>query len=558
MTHTYVRPVPLEGVLSRLHKVRKSSTGGWTACCPAHDDRNPSLSISLGEKGKILLHCHAGCSTEAVLDALGMTMADLFPASSAPIVPHRGLSLVEFAREKKLTWRFLVNQGITEYPRGGLLIPYYRLDGQLASRYRIRTDLIAKQGSFWNKEPGELLPYGLEHLEAARQKGWLFLVEGETDTLTLRFHEYPALGIPGAEMVKTTMQRSYVDGINYLYIFQEPDAAGQHFAEDILSLLANWSWAGKAYVVSLPDAKDLSELHQRDPKGLPAAFQQALDAALLRYDGSPAQDVVPETPATTQQPEQVLEDLFTLQHLLDMPFANPCWAIPGLLPEGLLLLVGKPKQGKSWLALQFAFAVSAGVTTLNTYQARLGEVLYLALEDTPQRLQVRSQLVLSTMTTPPQSLTFAVQWPRLDQGGLAQLEAFAGGHPLLRLIVIDTWAMVAPGTPSRSRSYEMEYAGLAPLKQFASAHHITLLLVHHLRKTPGQDILDEITGSTGLIGAVDGMLILKRVREQEEALLFVTGRDLPEQSLSLVFDPITTQWKRGLDHGVKHSERSAS
>jgi hypothetical protein len=118
--------------------------------------------------------------------------------------------------------------------------------------------------------------------------------------------------------------------------------------------------------------------------------------------------------------------------------------------------------------------------------------------------------------------------------------------------------MMAPGTSSRSRSYETEHAGLAPLKQFASEHHLSLLLVHHLRKTPGQDVLDEITGSNGLIGAVDGMLILKRVREQEKASLFVTGRDLPEQSLSLLFDPTTAQWKRGQDHQEKDTERSVS
>jgi hypothetical protein len=558
MANFSAHPAFLNHFLARLQKVRKSGPKGWIACCPAHDDQNPSLGVSLGQKGKILVHCHAGCSAEEVVQALGLNITDLFPPSSLSLLSHRGLSLVEFAREKKLPWSFLVNQGVTEDPQGGLRISYYNLDGTPALRFRIRTDLVAKQGSFWNKKPGEILPYGLEHLEAVRQKGWLFLVEGETDTLTLRLHGYPALGIPGAEMVKTTMQHSYIDGINRLYILQEPDAAGQRFAEDILSLLTNWSWGGNAYVVSLPDTKDPSELHQRDPKGFPAAFQQALDAASLRYDGSPAQDVLSEPPAMIQQPEQVLDSLFTLQHLLNMPFANPRWAIPGLLPEGLLLLVGKPKQGKSWLALQFAFAVAAGGAILGAYQANLGEVLFLALEDTPQRLQARSQRVLSTMTAPPQSLTFAIQWPRLDQGGLTQLETFAGAHPHLRLIVIDTWAMLAPGTPSRSRSYETEYAGLAPLKQFASAHHVSLLLVHHLRKTPGQDVLDEITGSTGLIGVVDGMLILKRVREQEEASLFVTGRDLPEQSLSLLFDPTTAQWKRGEDHQEKDIERSVS
>lgn len=558
MSHFSAHPAFLSHFLTRLQKVRKSGTKGWIACCPAHDDQNPSLSVSLGQRGQILVHCHAGCSAEEVVQALGLKMTDLFPPSSLSPLPHSGLSLVEFAREKKLPWRYLVNQGVIEDPQGGLRIHYYNLDGTLAPRHRIRTDSIAKKGSYWNQKPGNALPFGLEQLIEAHQQKFLILVEGETDTLTLHYHGYPALGIPGAEMVRKTMQQSYLENVERLYILQEPDNAGQSFAEDILLLLAEWSWSGEALVISLPDAKDPSELHQRNPEEFPAAFQKSLVEAVLRYKGNAGQQIPPALSAPPLQLAQELGSVFTLQHLLDIPFIEPRWAVQGLLPEGLLLLVGKPKLGKSWLALQIAFAVAAGSSIFETYQAIKSEVLYLALEDTPQRLQARSQRVLSTMTAPPQSISFATQWPRLDQEGLPQLENLAKDHPLLRLIVIDTWAMVAPGTPSRSRSYEMEYAGLAPLKQFASTHHITLLLVHHLRKTPGQDILDEITGSTGLIGAVDGMLILKRAREQEEASLFVTGRDLPEHIFPLLFDPVTVQWKRGQDRNENASGRSVS
>ena len=65
-------------ILSRLRKVRRTGRG-WTAICPAHDDREPSLSINEGDDGRILLYCHAGCQTESVLRTLGMTFSDLFP-----------------------------------------------------------------------------------------------------------------------------------------------------------------------------------------------------------------------------------------------------------------------------------------------------------------------------------------------------------------------------------------------------------------------------------------------------------------------------------------------
>jgi hypothetical protein len=67
----------VENVLARLRGVRRT-TNGWTAHCPAHDDQTPSLSISEGEDGRALLNCHAGCATETVVSAIGLTMADLF------------------------------------------------------------------------------------------------------------------------------------------------------------------------------------------------------------------------------------------------------------------------------------------------------------------------------------------------------------------------------------------------------------------------------------------------------------------------------------------------
>ena len=68
----------IENILSRLNKVRKSGKD-YMACCPAHDDQSPSLSISETADGKILLHCFAGCDVAGVLSAMGMEMADLFP-----------------------------------------------------------------------------------------------------------------------------------------------------------------------------------------------------------------------------------------------------------------------------------------------------------------------------------------------------------------------------------------------------------------------------------------------------------------------------------------------
>lgn len=69
----------LEILLSRLHKVRKSSNNSWMACCPSHDDKTPSLSIKDSGNGKLLLNCLAGCGKEDILGTLGMEWADIMP-----------------------------------------------------------------------------------------------------------------------------------------------------------------------------------------------------------------------------------------------------------------------------------------------------------------------------------------------------------------------------------------------------------------------------------------------------------------------------------------------
>ena len=69
---------PLEKFLSRLEKV-KGRNGSWTACCPSHNDKSPSLAVREGEDGRILIHCFGGCDTLSVIQALGMDMSDLFP-----------------------------------------------------------------------------------------------------------------------------------------------------------------------------------------------------------------------------------------------------------------------------------------------------------------------------------------------------------------------------------------------------------------------------------------------------------------------------------------------
>src|SRR5579859_3430919 len=110
---------PVESVLARLKGVR-TSLRGWVACCPAHRDREPSLSIGLGDEGQILLNCFAGCSLDKIVEALGITVAELFPnapsaSDSQPEQTQRNvLTLVDLALDMLLPWKFLIDPGATE------------------------------------------------------------------------------------------------------------------------------------------------------------------------------------------------------------------------------------------------------------------------------------------------------------------------------------------------------------------------------------------------------------------------------------------------------------
>ncbi|MFH0809199.1 MAG: DNA primase, partial [Pseudomonadota bacterium] len=102
---------PMQLVLSRLEGVRRSGNG-WTARCPAHDDRNASLSINEGDGG-VLLHCFAGCEKPAIMAALGMTLADLFadrPKDQTPTATK--INLADLARDKGLPVDFLKALGL--------------------------------------------------------------------------------------------------------------------------------------------------------------------------------------------------------------------------------------------------------------------------------------------------------------------------------------------------------------------------------------------------------------------------------------------------------------
>ncbi len=219
----------------------------------------------------------------------------------------------------------------------------------------------------------------------------------------------------------------------------------------------------------------------------------------------------------------------------------PRWAVPEVLPQGLSLLAGKPKQGKSFLSINIALAIAYGGKVLDA-EVELGEVLCLALEDSPRRLQDRCRSMLQGDSI-PDTVHFAFEWARLNDGGAEHLDRWLTEHPDTRLVVVDTLAKVRERGRGNSQIYLDDYSAIGPLKELADKYHIALLAVHHLRKSESiSDPLDEVSGSTGLTGSADTVLLLRGSRGRSDAELMIIGRDMEDTELALDFDSKSCTW----------------
>ena len=225
--------------------------------------------------------------------------------------------------------------------------------------------------------------------------------------------------------------------------------------------------------------------------------------------------------------------------LMSTPLPVIKFIVEGLLPEGLHILAGAPKVGKSWLALWICLQVSKSepVWELQTIH---GTVLYLCLEDSYARIQNR---LFQLTDDAPNTLHFANLSGSIGAGLENQITAFLSEHPDTNLIVIDTLQKIRDIIPDKN-SYASDYRDLSSLKNLAENHHVAILLIHHLRKMKDDDPMNMISGTTGISGATDSNFVLKRKdRSSPRAELHCTGRDIESRILELCFQKEAHTWE---------------
>lgn len=238
-----------------------------------------------------------------------------------------------------------------------------------------------------------------------------------------------------------------------------------------------------------------------------------------------------DTPTAPHHPQ--LPKRFTAQELFSMEIPAQNYLVPGLIPHGLTTLIGKSKIGKSWFSLQLALAVASGESFLGQ-KVTQGDVLYLALEDVPGRLQGRLRDLGATSGEWADRLEFWLNHSGSLEASLADIERWLRAAEDPQLVCIDVLGRILPQNMGRDE-YQFYTRVLEQIQSLAQQFGVTIILVHHARKGASQsgDPFDQILGSTAIMSNSDATLLLERGRNEHQGLLHVTGRDVEEHQVNL-------------------------
>jgi|GEM_PF-7048848 len=375
--------------------------------------------------------------------------------------------------------------------------------------------------------PGDLYAAKTSWREILESAGWTFLYESQGKGYWRR---------PGKDR-GVSATTNYADS-GYLYVFSTstPFEAnrgyGKFSAYAILNHNGDWEQAaedlmGKGFYQGGSHGSNGSSNfadHGREYPGDEGDTTWSWDSQ------DNADDKRQEQTSSDGQPQTI----YNAATLKNREFPPQKQAVDEVLPVGLCVLAGPPKIGKSFLALNIGCAVKSGGPALSRFDVSQGDCLYLALEDSPRRIQNRLIMLLGDFEEWPAELPdFAHEVP----GGWQNLQPFLtkwlDEHQNARLVVIDTFAKVKPPRKRNEDPYQADYAIAAQLQRLALNRDIALLLVLHTKKGPEEDFISAVSGTHGVTGAADVVMVLKRKRGELEGILSITGRDIEERDLAM-------------------------
>jgi putative DNA primase/helicase len=468
-------------VASRFSHARRSGKE-WIARCPAHADKNPSLSIREAD-GKILLHCHAGCTVESICRGAGIEVSDLF-------------------LEQHATARVIAQYDYTD-ERSKLLYVVERLEPK-GFRQK-RPD--GHGGWIWNLNAVRRVLYRLPEVLSAKS---VLMAEGEKDCDTARKLGLVATCNPGGAGKWREEYSECLRG-KRIAIIADADESGRKHSQQVATSLAGKVETLK--VLELPGAKDLSEW----------VASGGIREDLLELIKS-APNWAPSKTGTVNG--------FVLTRLADL-LAKPDMPVDYLLEDRLVAgtvsgVFAKPKVGKSTFARNLCLAVSRGEDFLGL-KTKHGECIYLALEEREE--EVRGDFRAMGADGSETILIHAATAP--VEGIRALCDLIRERRPVL--VVVDPLFRLAHIRDEKA--YAETYAALGPLIDVARIAGTHVHLTHHAGKSIKVDAIDSPLGSTALGGAVSTVLVMRRT-EAYRTLQSVQriGPDMPESVLKFDLD----------------------
>ena len=490
------------GILSRLKRVKKTGPNSWTALCPAHADQNPSLSIRVASDGKILLCCHAGCKTESIVTAAGLTMGDLFPAESKP-----------------------------QRRRIAATYDYAEADGKLlfqAVRYEPK-DFRQRRpdgngGWVWNLQGVTPVLYRVRDWADADT---VCVVEGEKDADALL-----ALGIPATTcaMGAGKWREAYNDTLKgkCVVILPDNDTPGQAHAAKVARSVKSCAESVKILELpGLPEGGDVSDFISRDEQpGL--TLRELVDSAPL-YEP-------PEHEAADRGLMCELVDVATYA-MTEPP--EPDAILSGVFDRGdKVALLSKSKMRKTFFASQLALSLAAGQDFLGLPVPKRRTVLFLNSEIKATHFHRRTRRMLEAMGLCADDVAGQL-WIANTRGAAVGIDwversALAVNADVVVFDPLYKW------TSGDENSVADVKPTLAAFDCLAESTGAAVLYVHHDCKGAAgdKDVRDRGAGSSVLSRDYDAAIVLTEHRDDPDAAVvgFLLRNYAPLPSMTALWE----------------------
>lgn len=495
---------------SRTGYAPKGSSTRRKGKCPSHDDANASLSIHNDlQAGLVGVTCFAGCSFQDIAQSLGMSSRD-FRDGGPPRRQKEEPEAPEPAAIGKEVARY-VYQDEDGKPL------YYNV------RFEPKTFRMAGPDGVIKGLPKNLrrVPYNLPAvIEAVAAGKTIYWVEGEKDVDNLA--ERGIVGTTSAGGARSPVDPAWAAWFRGATVVSiaDKDKSGRDYARAVGRMLVNVTASWRATEPATPQSKS--------------------DVSDHLAAGYGVGDLVPLPMRSVRRTR------WTVSAILDTKPEPLRWVLPGVIPEGLTLLVGAPKAGKSWWNMNLLVSMATG---------RPDEIfgwgqqhdpcpsLYLALEDPHRRIHDRMLKVVSgTGFNPDEAGEVWLDLPPMKDGGRAEIEQWLEEHPTARCVQVDVLAKVRGQQDTSGGLYQADYEALEPLKEIADEYGIGVLVTHHDRKKTDEDFVNMVSGTKGVTGAADTILYLTRERGSTVGKLRCESRDVEECTYAMEFDKDRGRW----------------